>query len=123
MRCPFPGCLSLPGKTTGQFSQPVCVQFTGTTCSQTGTSITNINPIAQAYIKDIFSKLPDAPANNVLNFALRNVFNARQELYRVDHVFNERWSVFGRFINDSIDMLLYQQLSTIAGNEVVVVPE
>jgi hypothetical protein len=99
----FQGTLPTADEKKGIFPLPVCVAANSSgTCTQTATQIANIDPVAQAYIKDIFSKLPDAPANNVLNFALRNVFNARQELYRVDHVFNQKWAVFGRFLNDSI---------------------
>ena len=32
----------------------------------------------------------------------RNVYNARQELVRIDHTFNEKFSVWGRMLNDSI---------------------
>ena len=85
----------------GIFSSAVCVQISGSTCAATGTQV-NISPLAAAYIKDIWSKVPDGDANHLINLALRNIFNGRQELYRLDHVFNEKWSVFGRFINDSI---------------------
>ncbi|HYL37323.1 MAG TPA: carboxypeptidase regulatory-like domain-containing protein [Bryobacteraceae bacterium] len=98
----FQGTLPTADEKRGIFPSPVCVVSSGGTCTQTSATIANIDPVAQAYIKDIWSKVPDAPANNILNFALRSVFNARQELYRVDHVFNEKWAVFGRFINDSI---------------------
>ncbi len=87
----------------GIFSVPVCVASNSSgTCTQTASQITSINPVAAAYIKDIWSKVPDGNSNHLINLALLNVFNARQELYRIDHVFNERWSVFGRFIKDSI---------------------
>ena len=99
----FQSTLPTADEKKGIFPNPVCIAVAADgTCAQTGTQVANINPLAQAYINDIFSKVPDAPASNVVNLALRNVFNARQELYRVDHVFNEKWSVFGRFINDSI---------------------
>jgi hypothetical protein len=99
----FQGVLPTADEKRGIFPLPVCVAVNSSgTCTQTATQIANIDPVAQAYIKDIWSKIPDAPANNIANFALRNVFNARQELYRIDHVFNQKWSVFGRFINDSI---------------------
>ncbi len=87
----------------GIFSTPVCVASSSSgTCTQTASQIASINPIAAAYIKDIWSKVPNGDANHQIFLALRNVFNARQELYRFDHVFNEKWSVFGRFLKDSI---------------------
>ena len=80
----------------------MCVAFTGNTCSQTSTKIANINPIAQAYIKDVFSKLPTAPENNIFFTSLRNVFNHRQELYKIDHTFGPKLQVSGRYLQDKI---------------------
>jgi hypothetical protein len=87
----------------GIFSQPVCVVATGNTCTQTATSITNINPVAAAYIKDIYSRmpLPNLGGNNLLVNA-RNVFNHRQDLIRIDHHFSSKYTVFVRYLNDSI---------------------
>ncbi|MDD5542712.1 MAG: TonB-dependent receptor [Acidobacteriia bacterium] len=92
---------------SGVFTSPVCIAFSGTTCTQTGTTITNINPIAAQYIKDIFSKIPDPqdPVSHVLTSALRNQFNARQELIRIDQVFGPKLTVFGRYLQDSIPTL------------------
>src|SRR5262245_19453461 len=44
----------------GIFANPVCTALSAdfSTCTETGTRITNISPLAQAYIKDIFAKLP-----------------------------------------------------------------
>lgn len=87
----------------GEFAQPVCTEINGGTCVQTGTRITNINPVAAAYIRDIFSKLPNGDPNtfNVF-FPIRSIFNARQELLKIDHRFSERFSVSVRWINDTI---------------------
>lgn len=86
----------------GIFAAPVCVAFTGSTCTDSSTTIPNIDPVAQAYIKDIFSKIPDAPSSHLLNAIFRNVNNSRQEAIKIDHVFNEKWRTEGRFINDDI---------------------
>lgn len=86
----------------GIFPNPVCVQASGSTCAATATQITNIDPLAAAYIKDIFSKVPDGSSTNIINLALRNIFDARQELVKLDHVFSPKWQVSGRFIHDSI---------------------
>lgn len=86
----------------GIFPNPVCVSFTGSTCNASSTTITNINPASAAYIKDIFSKIPAGNAANLINLSLRNIFNARQELAKIDHVFSSKWSISGRFIHDSI---------------------
>jgi hypothetical protein len=85
----------------GIFSLPVCTQFSGSTCLATATQVP-IDPVAQAYITDVFSHVPDAPASHIINLSLRNVYNARQELLKIDHVFNERWSLAGRYIQDAI---------------------
>lgn len=87
----------------GIFSTPVCVAYTGSTCTQTSTTITNINPLAQAYITDIFSKVPGGnPVDNTLYVPQRSTYNHRQELYKIDHNFGEKLSVFGRYLTDHI---------------------
>lgn len=88
----------------GNFQTPVCVAFSGTTCTQTGTSITNIDPVAAAYIKDIWSKIPGPqdPTTHQLFSPFRSVFNARQELIRIDQLFSPKLQIFGRYIHDSI---------------------
>ncbi len=102
---PFNGIVPSIAERSGTFSTPVCtaVNSAGACTAQT-TQISAINPAAAAYIKDIFSKLPQ-PQNlttDSLQTVGRNVFNHRQDAIRVDHVFNSKLSVFGRFTNDSI---------------------
>jgi hypothetical protein len=99
----FTSIVPTAAEKLGNFTAPVCVSFTGSTCNQTATQITNINPVAASYIKDIFNSVPlGAPGTNSLVSPLRNIFNARQELIRIDHTFSEKFSVWGRFLNDSI---------------------
>ncbi|MBZ5585190.1 MAG: carboxypeptidase-like regulatory domain-containing protein [Acidobacteriia bacterium] len=87
----------------GIFSAPVCVAATGSTCTQTASQITNINPIAQAYLNAIFSKIPDGnAATDSLTTPLRNIYNRTQELARIDHTFSDKFTIFGRFLYDSI---------------------
>ncbi|MBZ5725631.1 MAG: carboxypeptidase regulatory-like domain-containing protein [Acidobacteriia bacterium] len=87
----------------GIFAGPVCVNNTGSTCNVTTTQIANINPVAAAYIKDIFSTIPaGSPLDHSLPVSQRNTYNARQDLVRIDHTFNEKFSVWGRVLNDSI---------------------
>ena len=61
---------------------PVCVLWSapGGTCLQQGYQVTNISPAAQAYLTDIFSKLPPPDDPNctgacTLTTVGRNVFN------------------------------------------------
>jgi len=86
----------------GIFTAPVCVQSTGSTCTASSTTIANIDPIAAAYIKDIFSQVPDAPASHLINLALRNVTNFREEIIKIDHTLNSKWALSGRVTNDVI---------------------
>lgn len=92
----------------GIFTRPVCVApntYTATCPSgSTGTTIANINPIAQEYLRAIWNGIPAAsnPATHELFLQRQSQFNARQELVRVDHVFGPRWLVFVRFLNDTI---------------------
>ncbi|MEP6716612.1 MAG: adenylyl cyclase, partial [Terriglobia bacterium] len=98
----------------GIFAAPVCVQSSGSTCLLSSTTIPNIDPFAQAYIKDIFSQVPDAPASHLINLALRNVNNFREEIVKIDHVFSPRWAVQGRYTNDSIPTIEPRGLFTAA---------
>lgn len=87
----------------GLFTNPVCVSVSSSgTCQETATQITNINLVAAQYLKDIFNRIPDGNANHQLFLSLRNVFNFRQELYKIDHKFSDRWMISGRFIKDKI---------------------
>ena len=87
----------------GTFASPVCVGADSTgTCSATATQIAAINPVAQGYIKDIYSKLTPNNPDNSLTWVGRNIFNYREENLRIDHNFSSKFSVFGRFLDDSI---------------------
>lgn len=87
----------------GIFNVPVCVGPVGNECSQTTDRITNINPVARAYIQDIWSKIPEPNApNNRLVSPLRGIFNSRQDLIRIDHNLGSKLLLSGRFMNDVI---------------------
>lgn len=74
-----------------------------TTVTQPGTAVTNVNPIAAAYVNDVFSKIP-APNNpdQTLTWVGRNIFNYREENVRIDHNFTSKLSIFGRYLDDAI---------------------
>jgi len=97
----FIGTVPSAAERAGTFSTPVCLDRT---CTTSGTQVTAIDPAAAAYVKDIFSKFPQPQnlATDQLTSIGQNTFNHRQELIRIDQVFGPRFSVFGRFINDSI---------------------
>ena len=100
------------GMLAGQFSRPVCVVFTATNaCAPGGTATsiptTSFDPIAQAYIKDIFSKYPvpnaataGDPFGNTAT--LKNIFNFREEIVKIDHIVNKKLSLSGKILRDTI---------------------
>jgi len=93
---------------SGNFQNNVCVAFNAGTCTANANTITTPNPVAQAYVNDLFSQFA-APNSTASIFSLvtaqRNIFNGRQEVVRGDHVFNSKFSVFGRYEHDSIPTL------------------
>ena len=88
----------------GVFSDPVCVAVNAAgACTQSATQITNINPVAAAYLEDIYSNiaLPNSGTNSLIS-NVRNVFNHRQELVRVDHNFSPKVTLAVRYLHDTI---------------------
>ncbi|MGQ0763325.1 MAG: carboxypeptidase regulatory-like domain-containing protein [Acidobacteriota bacterium] len=63
-----------------------------------------INPVAQQYLDFIYNRLPapSDPVTRALLFPTSNVADFRQEILRIDHAFNDRWSLFYRFGRDHI---------------------
>src|SRR2546430_1901267 len=101
------------GMTSGQFQHPVCTKWVNSggvagACQSYGTTIdpADINPIAQAYVQDIFSKFPApnaATASNPNGFigTLGNVFNFREDMIKIDHTFSPKLTLNGKFLHDS----------------------
>ena len=76
-------------------------------CNNTAgtTQITTISPLAQAYIKDIYSKVavPNGTAEpHQFVYNGRNVYNDTQEFVRIDQAFGQKVNVFYRYLHDSI---------------------
>ena len=99
------GELPTQAEIGGTFPIAVCTSYDASgNCATTGTTVADVNPVAAAYVKDIFSKIQ--PVNNVtdqtLTWAGRNVFNYREESVRIDHTFTSKFSIFGRYLDDSI---------------------
>ena len=88
----------------GNFSAPVCTAFDAAgNCTATGTTISSIDPTAASYIKDVWSKVATPNSTGTaLIVPLRNQFNGNQQLVRIDHTFNSKFSIFGRYMHDSI---------------------
>lgn len=88
---------------SGNFAVPVCTSIDSAgDCTGTGTTVTNINPISAAYIKDIFSKVPVPDATGTLVSSSSGVFNYQESLVRVDYALNSRWAFMARYIDDGI---------------------
>lgn len=87
----------------GIFSRPVCIAYRGNTCTQNTTRITNIDPLARAYLNNIFAKVPaGAAGTNQLFSSFRNVYNFEQEMYKLDHIFSPKLQMSARYLQDSI---------------------
>ncbi len=101
------------GMTSGNFNHVVCTQWANSggaagPCTAYGTTIptTSIDPIAAAYVKDIFSKFPSpnlVSAANPFGFisTLGNIFNFREDMVKIDHVFSPKLTVNGKFLHDT----------------------
>lgn len=104
---PVTGTAPNAQERTGIFSTPVCNTYPnpdGSCPGQLITQVTNIDPAAAAYLKDVYSHLPlpqDSSTDQLFSNAA-NVFNFQQEIFRVDHTFNSKLSGFARYIQDSI---------------------
>jgi hypothetical protein len=63
-----------------------------------------INPIAQQYLTFIYNKLPAPtdPLTRALVSPAQNISNFRQEIFKLDHSFSSKWSVYYRYENDKI---------------------
>jgi Carboxypeptidase regulatory-like domain/TonB dependent receptor len=99
--------LPTPAMLTGAMPQPVCITVVTGGCP-TGGTITNqipanlINPIAQEYIKDIFSRLALPGTITGGFYPVQNIFNSRQEVIKIDQYVGSRLTLWGKFSNDSI---------------------
>jgi len=105
--------LPYAGMTNGVFNHVVCTQWANSggtpgPCTAYGTSIPagSIDPVAAAYVKDLFSKFPtpnSATVSNPFNSVttLRNVFNFREDMVKIDHNFGSKVALAGKIQNDS----------------------
>jgi hypothetical protein len=107
----FDPILPSQANLNGNFLSSVCTQHAANgNCTQQTTQISpsQFNPAAAAYIKDIYSKLPLPALGNPngtgvdMPFVARNIFNLRQEIVKIDHIFSPKLALMGRFENDSI---------------------
>jgi hypothetical protein len=96
--------------TNPTFPYPVCMvplQSDGTCpAGSSGTTIPQamVNPAAAAYLKDVYSNVPLPQDTSIDQLVANqaNIFNYRQEIGRLDHTFNSKWSGWLRIMNDTI---------------------
>src|SRR5260370_7149447 len=96
----------------GQFTHPVCVVFkVDNTCATGGTSTsiatTSFDPIAQAYLKDIYSHYPQpgaATAGDPFGFTstVKNILNFHEGIIKIDHIVSKKLSFSGKILRDTI---------------------
>jgi hypothetical protein len=104
---PVTGVVPDANERAGNFEDPVCNTYPNSDGSCPGnviTSVSQINPAAAAYLKDVYSHLPGptTPSQDLLFANEANVFNFQQEIGRIDHTFSSKLSGFARYIQDSI---------------------
>jgi hypothetical protein len=113
--------LPTAAQRAGNFNVPVCTVYTAGKCTTTVTSISQINPTAQEYLLDIIDKLPlpNSPTDpqGLITQAL-GTNNETQSLIRIDHQFNNKLSVFFRYLDDPFNLIVpngFQSTSSIPG--------
>ncbi|MES2391117.1 MAG: carboxypeptidase regulatory-like domain-containing protein [Acidobacteriota bacterium] len=94
----------------GNFTQPVCALYTSAgACATSSTQITAIDPVAQAYLTDVINKvpLPNSPTDTQgLISPEPGTNNETQTFARIDHHFNDKFSVMFRFFNDPFSLIV-----------------
>lgn len=97
----------------GRFTVPICLQATGGTTPTCTTPLAGspaspgqvpINPLAQQYINLIYNNLP-LPNTNVANQLITTVpaiADFQQEIFKIDHSFNDEVSMYYRYQRDKI---------------------
>jgi hypothetical protein len=101
----------LPGMLSGNFAHPVCTSLDPATlsCTSTGTSIpqSSWNPVAAAYVKDIFGKFPapnNAASGDPFSYisTLHGIFNFREDMVKIDHIVSQKLTLSGKILRDSV---------------------
>ena len=107
--------------TTGPVT--VCTAYTNdpnsqvNTCTASGTQVSNLSPIAQQYLKDVYSKVPvpDVTYNIAHGFDPHSIFTNFKDKFdnldtviRADQQFGQKLSVFYRYMHDTFPEFLPQ---------------
>ncbi|MBK7705253.1 MAG: TonB-dependent receptor [Acidobacteria bacterium] len=98
----------------GIFTVPICLTAVGSSCTAAGSAVLPagtplstlrpINPVAAQYLQYIYNALPEPTIAGTfnLNFPTENIAKFRQEVLKIDHSVNDKWSMYYRFQNDKI---------------------
>ena len=98
---------------SGIFPHQVCTAYSGNTCAATSNNLSGvINPVAQEYIKDIYSRIPLPTGTNTETTLFRNQYYFEQELYKLDHTFSDKLRISARYLRDQIPTVEPQGLFT-----------
>ncbi len=107
----------------------VCTAFSSNpatqvnSCTATGTQVTNLSPLAQSYLKDVYAKtpVPDEaydiahgfdPHSIFSNF--KNTFNNNDTTVRIDQQLGQKITIFYRYLHDTFPQVLQQgQFTTV----------
>ena len=103
----------------GIFSAPVCTRYNSAgQCAQSSNTIRTIDPTAAAYVKDILNKIP-LPNNpndpQGLIASQQGYENETQTIIRIDHQFNDKLSVFFRYLDDPFHLTVPNGILTTSG--------
>jgi hypothetical protein len=102
-----------PTSTTwAQGPASVCTSYNTSTgyCNSYGDSVATIDPVAKAYLKDIYSLIPTPPSTadiaagldpHTLISTVPNTFNNNQVFVRIDQSFGQKLNVFYRYLHDT----------------------
>ena len=96
-----------PAMQQGTFIHPVCTDWTFVAgspgaCNATGTQIASIDPVAAAYIKDLYSKFPTPQSGFNLLSTLNNLSNYREDMVKIDHIVSSKLTLTGKILRDTI---------------------
>ena len=93
------------------------------TCTATGTQVTSFSPTAQAYMKDVYSKIPVPDVNYNIAHSLdphtiltnfKTIFNNLDTVVRADQQFGQKVGIFYRYLHDTFPEVLPQgQFTTV----------
>ncbi|MEO6922491.1 MAG: carboxypeptidase regulatory-like domain-containing protein [Acidobacteriaceae bacterium] len=92
-------------------------------CTASGTHVTNLSPMAVAYMQDVYSRIPvPDEAYNIAHLSdphsiftnFRNTFDNLDTVVRIDQQFGQKLFIFYRYIHDTLPEHLEQGQFTIS---------